>query len=200
MSVISALPNERPDRRTWEAARSQSSRAARLHALAHRALGCHSAIDRARFDARPNREAVWQSAAGRTRIASLLLSARPSADGGSLSESRVKRGDRVVHGGKKLLEVRHVTRKPPQPLTHTDLSEFINQASDFALEMSTPAVLRAWARPVTAARPPRRARRRAGACLVAAPSARLPRTDRARTPSPFRSRGRSTRPFPAGAP
>ena len=34
----------------------------------------------------------------------LLLSARASGAGGSLSESRVRRGDRVVHGDKELLE------------------------------------------------------------------------------------------------
>jgi hypothetical protein len=34
----------------------------------------------------------------------LLLSARASVAGGFLSETRVKRGDRIVHGDKELLE------------------------------------------------------------------------------------------------
>jgi hypothetical protein len=38
------------------------------------------------------------------RLSFLLLSARPSGAGGSLSESRVKRGERIVHGDKELVE------------------------------------------------------------------------------------------------
>jgi hypothetical protein len=38
------------------------------------------------------------------RLAALLLNRRASAAGGSLSEARVKRGQRVVHGDKDLVE------------------------------------------------------------------------------------------------
>jgi hypothetical protein len=40
----------------------------------------------------------------RLRLPKLLLSAPANGAGGSLSEARVKRGERIVHGDKELIE------------------------------------------------------------------------------------------------
>jgi len=56
------------------------------------------------FMSHSNPESYGKAAQEGPRLSLLLLSAPPSGAGGSLSESRVKRGDRVVHGDKELVE------------------------------------------------------------------------------------------------